>query len=518
MNASNEGTRQDWSGGDWGDSGSGSWEGQGGGGTVFATLQDMMSQRWFTDLFSELAERHAGSAKITDELRGIDAGSQAFWPFLAAPFQLAVGEALGCRITDVDGNTYLDCHMGFGAQALHGHSPAPVVEFVRDRLHGGPGNGYLTAVELDLAGLLRDIMPHCDKFAFQHSGTEATYAAIRLARAFTGRRLVAKFEGTLHGSHDLAVHNTAFWYHGQPAYPFPAVGPDGVSPVPAFAGVPQAGPEDLLVLPNDPAAAIGLINAHAAELACVIAEPAASSFPFEDVTIPMVKETAAACRRAGVPFILDEVLTGFRNGIGGAAARYGIEADLYTYGKVISGLGIPLSAVGGRADIMDMTQTTGQGFTDIGHKTAMQGSHTGNYLALCASYASLRLLCDKGDAYYAQTRAKASAIKDRLNQFRADSGIPLRLVGFGDFIGCFQFLPEDSYRDYREFARAMNPALFVLTLMLRKRGVYMLGTPMLFLGGAHSESDVDELVDAVTDSALELKKNGFPFELSWEQT
>jgi glutamate-1-semialdehyde 2,1-aminomutase len=515
MNSGNSNAQQSWSGDgqSWSAEGQQDWQG----GHVMATIQDLMGQQWLTDLFAELGQRHAGSARLADDLRPIDAGSQAFWPFHAAPFPLAVAEAKGSRIVDVDGNAYLDCHLGYSTQALHGHNAEPVVDFVRERLSAGSGNGYLSPIELDLARLLRDFIPHCDKVAFLHSGTDATYAAMRLCRAHTGRRLVAKFEGTLHGSHDLAVHNTAFWYHGQPAVPFPSIGENGIAPDPAFTGVPTAGPDTLLILPNDTAAAVALIERHASELACVIAEPAASSFPFEDVMVPMVKEAAAACRKSGVPFILDEVLTGFRDGPGGAAVRFGIEADLYTYGKVISGLGIPLSAVGGRADIMDHTQTTGQGFTDLGSKTAVQSTHTGNYLALCASYASLSLLREKGDAYYEETRAKVASIRERLGRFREEHGIPLRLVGFGDFIGCFQFLPQDTYTDYREFAKAMNPALFVLTLLLRNRGVYMHSTPMLFLGGAHEKSDIDTLMDAVEDSTLELKRHDFPFELSWNE-
>ncbi|WP_285570892.1 aminotransferase class III-fold pyridoxal phosphate-dependent enzyme [Streptomyces sp. NBC_01463] len=481
--------------------------------SVESLVGDLLSQQWLIDLFTELTERQTRSVAATGRLREVDASTHVFWPFHSPQFPLVVTEAHGSRITDLDGNDYIDCHLGFGAQALHGHSPEPVVEFVKEQLGATTGNGYCHPVEAQLVDLLHEFVPHVEKFAFLNSGTDATAAAIRLARAHTGRRMVAKFEGSLHGVHDLGMHNTAFWYHGHPTQPFPGETPEGgIERQSALTGVPVADPRDLLVLPNDPVRALELIERHKHELACVLTEAASSSFPFVEHTVPLLKAVSEACRRARVPFVLDEVLTGFRYGPGGAAAHFGIEADLYCYGKVISGLGIPLSAVGGRAALLDHTQTSGLPLTDIGRKTCVQTTHAGNHLALSASYASLRLLHEQRDTYYTETRAKVAMVQQRLADFRSRTAIPLRLVGFGDFIGSFGFLEKESYDDYRSFAGSVNPiAFFLLTLMLRKRGFYTLSLPMLFTGGAHSTEDLEALVTAVTDSALELDKHGFPF-------
>jgi glutamate-1-semialdehyde 2,1-aminomutase len=484
-------------------------------GSVEDLVADLLTQQWVIDLFTELSERQHESIAVSEGVRKRAVSNHVFWPFHAPQFPLVVDEASGSRIVDVDGNTYLDSHLGFGAQALFGHNPPQVVDFIRDQLGRTTGNGYLNPIEPKLVEVLDRFVPHCEKYAFLNSGTDATAAAIRLSRAHTGRRMVAKFEGALHGVHDLAAHNTAFWYHGHPVQPFPEIGENGIAPLPALTGVTPAAPEDLLILPNDAAAAIALIEKHCDDLACVLGEAVSSSFPFAEHTAPIIKEVAERCRALRVPFVLDEVLTGFRYGPSGAAGYFGIPADLYCYGKVVTGLGLPLSVLGGRADLLEHMQTSGLPLTDLGRKTSVQTTHAGNHLSLAASYASLSALHDAGDAYYERTRAKVDGLQSRLASFREDTGIPLRLVGFGDFIGSFGFLEEKSYSDYREFTGAVNPiGLFLLTLMLRRRGVYTLSLPMFFTGDAHSDSDLDELYTAVTESALELGKHGFPFVLS----
>ncbi|GGQ81125.1 aminotransferase class III-fold pyridoxal phosphate-dependent enzyme [Couchioplanes azureus] len=482
--------------------------------TIETLVADLLAQRWVIDLFTELGDRQRQSTEVAAQVRERAATNHVFWPFHAPQFPLVVADAAGSRITDIDGNSYLDTHLGFGAQALFGHNPPAVTEHVRELLGRSTGNGYLNLTELQLVDLLEQFLPHCQKFAFLNSGTDATAAAIRLARAHTGRRLVAKFEGALHGVHDIAAHNTAFWYHGHPAAPFPESGPGGIAPLPALTGVAPAPATELLILPNDTDAALALIEAHRHELACVLGEAVSSSFPYAEHTVPMIRAVAQRCRELRVPFVLDEVLTGFRYGPSGAGAHFDIPADLYCYGKVVTGLGLPLSIVAGRADIIENAQTSGLSLTDLGSKTCVQTTHAGNHLSLAASYASLTLLHDAGDAYYQRTRAKVSRVQDRLASFRSETGIPLRLLGFGDFIGSFGYVAQESYADYREFAAAVNPlGLFLLTLMLRRRGVYTLSLPMFFTGDAHSDADVDEVLDAVLDASRELDKHGFPFVL-----
>jgi glutamate-1-semialdehyde 2,1-aminomutase len=296
---------------------------------------------------------------------------------------------------------------------------------------------------------------------------------------------------------------------------FPPASAAGVHRASPLAGVPVVDGASLLVLPHCDERAYELVERHRHELACVIAEPVASSFPFEEKSIPFVRGLAESCRRSRVPFILDEVLTGFRSGIHGMAVRYGIPADLITYGKVISALGLPLSAVGGRAALLDAAQTSGMALADLGNKTCLNTSHLGNHLALVASHASLRLLREQGEAYYEQTRAKVSSLRQRVRELGAAHGIPVHLLGFGDFIGSFAFLAAGPLDNVRDLARAINPiAMYVLTLLLRLRGVFTFSMPLLFTGGAHSREDLDFVYRQLTDALLEMKRHDFPFVLA----
>jgi glutamate-1-semialdehyde 2,1-aminomutase len=476
-------------------------------------VADLLAQPWVIDLFTELEQRQQSSLELAEQVLRHTVTNHVFLPFHAPMFPLAVAEAQGSRLTDLDGNTYVDAHLGFGGQSLWGHNPPAVVDFVREQAGRSTGNGYLNPIELKLGELLTELIPHCERFALLNSGTDATNVAIRVARAYTGRRMVAKFEGCWHGTHDVAAHNTSFFAHGHPKInPFPPIGPDGVQPLSAFTGV--TGP-DLLILPHDAKAAAALIEKHRHELACVLADAACQSWPFVEQTIPEVTEVAHRCRALGVPFILDEVLTGFRFGTAGAAGRYDIPADLHCYGKVVSGLGLPLAAIGGRADMLEVVHTSGTPLTDIGTRTFVVNTHSGNHLSLAASYASLNLLREAGPEFYRRTESKVDRVRARLAAFRAESGIPLRLLGFGAFAGTFGFVAEESYPTYRDFGAAVNPiGPAMLTLMLRRRGVYTLSMPMFYTGDAHSQADVDTITDAVIDAAREMGRHGFPFVLS----
>lgn len=478
---------------------------------VEALLSDVFSRPMVQQLFMELSERQQKSMARLEQLQELTVTSPVSWPFHAVQMPLSIERAKGSRVWDADGNEYVDIHLGFGTQALHGHAPDPVVKFVQEQMAQTVGNGYFHPMELELASLLKEMIPHVERFAFLHTGTDATAGAIRLARAYTGKRLVVKFEGSIIGSHDLGVHNSMMLYHGHPMNPFPPARGDGIQLRPFAKGVSVPEGDLLIVQQNDPAS-LAVIEKYKSEIACVISESIQSGFPFEDVTIPFTKQVSETCKRLGVLFVLDEVLTGFRCGFGGAAAHYNIHADMMTYGKVLSGLGIPLSAIGGRAEIMEMARTSGMAVGDYGQKTMLGTTHASNHLALCASYASLKLLKDQGPAYYENTRRKVRELREKLAGLRKETGAPITLLGFGDFVGSFFFLDETrNLRNARDVAFSSNIlATQLLALMLRRRGVYAYSLPYFFSGGAHSDQDLALIFDKIRESVLEMKKNDIP--------
>lgn len=481
---------------------------------VAAYFQELFSQAWLQELMKDLQQREPKSIAQLAELRKMSASSPALWPIHAIPMPVCVERAEGSRLWDVDGNEYLDFHMGFGAQSLHGHNPEPVVRAVKDVLSHNPGNGYFTAIELKHAKLLRELVPHRERFTFLNSGSDATVAAIRIARAFTGRKLVVKFEGGLHGQLDMVSYNSHAFYHGHPVIPFPARDENGIQLRSYLPGAQVLRQDDMLVLGfNDPMS-LEIIKKRKDEIACVITEPIPMSIPNPEKAIPFVRELGEVCRKSNVLLVMDEVTSGFRYGPSGIVGHYNLHADLVAYGKVLGGLGIPLSAVGGRSDLLEVTVTSGLTVMDYERRMFMATTHAGNYLALTASYASLSLLKEKGSAFYERTRQKVNRFREGLAKLEIEPGISLQLVGLGEFYGFLAFL-RDGYKEAnhtREFSPLLNPAATsIMTLLLRRRGVYFFSWPALFTGDAHSEQDFDTLLGHITEAVKEMKRNGFKF-------
>ncbi len=480
-------------------------------------VKDLFSQAWLQDLLKELQQRQPKSIEQLAELRKWSASSPGLWPLHAIPMPICVDRAEGSRLWDVDGNEYIDFHLGFGTQSLHGHNNETVVKAVKEVMGRTPGNSYFNSMELKHVQLLREFIPHRERFTFLNAGSDATAAAIRMSRAFTGRKLVVKFEGGLNGQVDMVSYNSHPFYMGHPLMPFPNKDKNGIQLKSYLPGAQALGKDDMVIVGfNDPAA-LELIKKRKDEIACVITEPIPMSIPYPEKTIPFVRELGEVCKKSNVILVLDEVTSGFRYGPSGVVGHFNLHADLVTYGKVLGGLGIPLSAVGGRSDILEMTVTTGMSIMDYGRRMFMATTHAGNAMAMAASYASLSLLKEKGSAFYDRTRQKVTRFREGLAKLDVEPGMSLQLLGYGEFAGGLAFM-KDGHKDanhMREFAPHMNPfATGVLTLMLRRRGIYFFSAPWFYSGDAHSQQDYDTLLGHITDSVKEMKRNGFDFTAS----
>lgn len=474
----------------------------------------LFSQPWLQDLAADLRRRQPKSNAQMEELKKMDVSAPGFWPYFGIMMPVVSEWAKGGRLYDIDGNEYIDLFLGYGTQSLHGHNPEPVVQFMKDLMGKSLGNGYSSGLQVEYLRLLKDLVPHRETWAFQETGSAATSGAIRLARAFSGRRLIVRFEGSINGQYDITSHNSLPLLHGHPLLPFPPKKGAEVQAQSYNRGAQVMGKEDVLILSfNDPRS-LDIIKKRKHEIACVITEPIPQFFPIADKALPFIKELGDVCKKAGVILILDEVHSGFRFGPSGATGYANLHADLVCYGKVMTSLGLPLSAFAGRSDLMELVGTSGKAIHDFGNKAFIATTHNSNHLAIAASYASLSLLKQKGQAFYDRTRQKVKRMREKLATLDVAPDMSLYLYGSGEFYGGLVFAkqPPHMANSIREFVQSLNPVgAVLLSLLLRRKGVYTHAMPQFYTGDGHSEQDLDTVFEKVRECVAEMKQNGFNF-------
>jgi glutamate-1-semialdehyde 2,1-aminomutase len=398
---------------------------------------------------------------------GVNSPVRAFRGVGGDPFFVARAE--GARLWDADGNEYLDYVLSWGPLIL-GHAHPAVVEAVRDAAVRGTSYGAPTEAEVELAEEVRRFVPSMERVRFVNSGTEATMSAIRLARGFTGREMVLKFEGCYHGHGDSFLVKAG----------------SGVATLglPNSPGVPAELSKLTLTAPfNDLGAVEAIFRAHADRIAAVILEPVVGNSGF----IAPDDGFLAALRRIteadGALLVFDEVMTGFRVAPGGAQERWGVRPDLTTLGKVIGG-GLPVGAYGGRREIMDQVAPVGPVY--------QAGTLSGNPLAMAAGLAQLRVLREENP--YPEMERRTRRLVNGLLANAAEAGVPASGGSFGSMWGTF-FAPgpvrsfEDAKKaDVGLFRRFFHAAL--------DRGVFFAPSAFEagFLSTAHTDADVDDTI------------------------
>jgi len=403
---------------------------------------------------------------------GVNSPVRAFKAVGGRP--IFIKEARGSKLYDVDGNAYIDYVLSWGPLIL-GHAHPRVVRALQEAVQRGTSYGAPTALEVRLARLVLEAYPSMAKVRMVNSGTEATMSAIRLARAFTGRDRVVKFEGCYHGHADSMLVRA-----GSGAATFG---------VPDSPGVPRSVARDTITLPfNDQEALKRVLKKQWRQIACVIVEPVAGNMGCVLPRGGFLKTLRSLTKRYGVVLIFDEVMTGFRVAYGGAQERYGIRPDLTCLGKVIGG-GLPVGAYGGRAELMSLVAPEGPVY--------QAGTLSGNPLAMTAGIETLRQLRRKGT--YEALQERARALEEGLRDAARRARVPVRLYRAGTMF-CMYFTEEEvvdfataKRADAKRFARFFHGML--------QRGVNLAPSQFEagFLSLAHTKWDIQKTVSAAYD-------------------
>lgn len=402
---------------------------------------------------------------------GVNSPVRAFRAVGGTP--VFVRSASGAWLTDVEGRRYVD-YVGSWGPMILGHAHPAVIEAVRAAAGLGLSFGAPTAGELELAQLLCRLVPGLEQVRLVSSGTEATMSAIRLARGFTGRNLVVKFEGCYHGHADalLVKAGSGALTFGQPS----------------SAGVPAETTAHTVVLPyNDASALAAAFERMGDRIAAVIVEPIAGNVNLILPDAAFLQALVELTQRAGAVLILDEVMTGFRVGLHGAAGLYGITPDLVTLGKVVGG-GMPLAAFGGRKDIMQCVSPLGPVY--------QAGTLSGNPVAVAAGLATLRLVQAAG--FYDRLGALGARLVSGLTERARAAGVAFCAQSIGGMFGLyFAARPPASYTEVMACDQKAFNTFFHAIL---HEGVYF--APSAFEAGFVSAAHDDEAL-AHTFSAAE---------------
>jgi glutamate-1-semialdehyde 2,1-aminomutase len=403
---------------------------------------------------------------------GVNSPVRAFRGVGGEPIVAARGE--GSRIWDVEGKEYIDFVLSWGPLVL-GHASPIVLDALSKAMQDGTSFGMPTELEVRLGELIRERMPHLEMMRFVSSGTEATMSAIRLARAFTGRDAILKFEGCYHGHADSFLVRAG----------------SGVATLglPDSPGVPVELAALTLTAPfNDLAAASALMRENKRAVAAIIVEPVVGNSGFIPPDADFLEGLRELANSTGALLIFDEVMTGFRIAPGGARERFGVTADLTTLGKVIGG-GLPVAAYGGRREIMEMVAPVGPVY--------QAGTLSGNPLAMAAGIATLTALTP---ALHARIEKRTTALVEGLQKVSGELGVPLTADCAGSMWGFFfRSKPVRNFSDAKDSNVELFRKFFHAAL---QRGVYLAPSPFeaCFMSAAHSDDDVASALERMRDA------------------
>lgn len=439
-------------------------------------------------LIARYTERTKTSKQITQNYRQFLAD-----PRVANGFNLTTKEmcypiigksSKGSKIWDIDGNEYVDFLMGLGVN-LFGHNPPFIKETLEEQLEKGIQLGPQSEYVGEVAEMISSLTG-MERVAFANSGTEAVMTAIRLARTLTGRNKIALFSNSYHGHFDGTLAKAKIV--------------DGNSQiVPIAPGIPSNFIEDVLVLDYGNPQSLEIIKAHKNKLAGVLVEPVQSNMLHLQPKA-FIQQLRHLTTVSGIALIFDEMITGFRIHPGGAQAWFGVEADLATYGKIVGG-GMPIGIIAGKAIYMNGIDGGAWNYGDSScpeaKTTFVAGTFCKHPLAIAAARAVLKYIKAQGAGLQQELNQRTLQFVEALNTYFEKDEVPFRLTNFASLFG----------PDYTKIS-GFSEGLSLLPYHLLHRGIILRGSGG-YLSTAHSDEDLDYMINAVKDSIKELREGGF---------
>lgn len=393
-----------------------------------------------------------------------------------------IERAQGASVYDVDGNEYIDFVCSWGPMIL-GHAHPEILAAIASAMQHGTSFGAPTPKEIELASMVVDALPSVEKVRFVSSGTEATMSAVRLARGFTGKKVIVKFDGCYHGHADSFLVKAG----------------SGVITlgIPGSPGVPDEIVKNTVSIPyNNEEILEKTLRDASLDIACVIVEPVAGNMGCVAPAPGFLQKLRALTAELGILLIFDEVITGFRLAYGGAQEYFGIMPDLTCLGKIIGG-GLPVGAYGGRADIMDQVAPDGPVY--------QAGTLSGNPLAMAAGIATLNLL--KKEGFYKQLNDKAARFADHLREISDQTNIPVQLNRVGSLMT--GFFTTEKVVDFESAMTADTDRYGRHYRQMLSQGIYLAPSQfeVAFISAAQTEKQLEKALEMTEWSFKKLAKN-----------
>ncbi len=409
---------------------------------------------------------------------GVNSPVRAFRAVGSNP--LFIEKADGSKIYDVDGHGYIDYVCSWGPMIL-GHNHPTILASVSEAIQRGLSYGAPTKGEVLIAELIAEMVPNIEMIRMVNSGTEAVMSAVRLARGYTGKNKIVKFEGCYHGHSDsmLVKAGSGLLTEG----------------VPDSLGVPKNAAEDTLTAEyNDISTVEKLFEQNNGEIAAVIVEPVAANMGVIAPQGTFLKDLREVCTKNGALLIFDEVITGFRLAKGGAQEFYGIEADLVTYGKIIGG-GMPVGAYGGRKEIMEYVAPVGGVY--------QAGTLSGNPVAMAAGLAQLKML-NENPEIYTKINNQAEKLANGLKELAEKYSAPMSVNVVGSLV-----CPFFTRGEVTNYVQAKNSDTKIFAQYFNKmeeRGIYLAPSQFeaMFMSFAHTDEDIDKTLEAAEETIKEI--------------